>query len=126
MTASLRVPLFHELRNLRVRGFQHRFLRQEDDAEKALKAFSDLPQNQGKPAPLLMLAEFYNRTNEPNHAQMLLQQASLAKQQDKIAHLQDFINRFDEHSAKRRTKRRHTRARKRIRATDLVEAESVE
>lgn len=50
-------------------------LREESDAEKALTAFSSLPENKGKPEPLLMLAEFYNRTNQPSHAQLLLQQA---------------------------------------------------
>jgi len=34
--------------------------------------------------------------------------------------VQNFITSFDEHSAKRRTRRRSTRARKRVRATDAV------
>lgn len=50
-------------------------LKQPDDAEKALKVYTDRPENKGKPDPLLMLAEFYNRTSKPSHAQMLLQQA---------------------------------------------------
>lgn len=50
-------------------------LHENDGAEKALKTYSDRPENKGKPEPLLMLAEFYNRTSKPSHAQLLLQQA---------------------------------------------------
>ena len=53
-------------------------LHEPEDAEKALKLFTDRPENKGKGDPLLMLAEFYNRTSNLSHAQMLLQQALVA------------------------------------------------
>ena len=50
-------------------------LREEGSGEKVLKAYADRPENKGKADPLVMLAEFYSRTQSPSHAQMFLQQA---------------------------------------------------
>jgi tetratricopeptide (TPR) repeat protein len=60
-------------------------LRHDDDAEKALTTYSRRPENKGKSDPLLMLAEFYNRTGRPSHAQEnLLQALSIDPQSKEI------------------------------------------
>jgi len=66
-------------------------------------------------AKVLRYGGNYSAFEDMRAEQMLLQQASLAKQQDKIAHLQDFINRFKAKASKAK------QAQSRVKALERME-----